>query len=166
MFVVYGKFDTELKKIRSGRGSSEFMSFARASVLSSAVLLGIANMRKRKFRTALTSVTIVLITFAVLWFTSATRYLDTTTLPTGEASAYPGIMLRQRGFRPLPDFLLANLKPLVTGRWIVERWWNSNPADAREMINSVAPGGVLGATAAVGLSPGEATLSRIAEVIG
>ena len=81
------------------------MSFARASVLSSAVLLGIANMRKRRFRTVLTSVTIVLITFAVLCFTSATRYLDTTTLPTGDPSAYGGVMLRQRGFRPLPEFL-------------------------------------------------------------
>ena len=81
--VVYGKFDTELKRIRSGRGVAGTTSFARASVLMSAVLLGIANMRKRKFRTALTSITIVLITFAVLCFTSASRYLDTTTLPTG-----------------------------------------------------------------------------------
>jgi hypothetical protein len=166
MFVVYGRFDTELKRLRSGRGSAETMSFARASVLSSAVLLGIANMRKRRFRTALTSITIVLITFAVLCFTSATRYLDTTTLPTGEPSAYRGVMLRQRGFRPLPEFLIANLRPLVGAQRIVELWWNANPADAREMINVVSPGGVFAATAAVGLSPGEAGLSRIAEFIG
>src|SRR5262249_40894310 len=67
IFVVYGKFDTELKKISSGR-ADDVLTLARAGVLSSAVLLGIANMRKRKFRTALTSITIVLITFAVLTF--------------------------------------------------------------------------------------------------
>src|SRR5581483_9382222 len=93
--VVYGKFDTELKRIRSGRGSmATSASFARASVLMSAVLLGIANMRKRRFRTALTSITIVLITFAVLCFTSSSRYLDVATLPTGEPSTHAGLMLR------------------------------------------------------------------------
>src|SRR5205823_342829 len=68
--VVYGKFDIELKRIRSGRGTAPGATFASAGVMMSAVLLGIANMRKRKFRTLLTSVTIVLITFAVLCFTS------------------------------------------------------------------------------------------------
>ncbi|HWP40279.1 MAG TPA: hypothetical protein VNL70_05090, partial [Tepidisphaeraceae bacterium] len=90
--VVYGKFDTELKRIRSGRGSASIASFARASVLISAVLLGIANMRRRRFRTALTSITIVLITFAVLCFTSAARYLDTTTLPAGVQTSHLGVM--------------------------------------------------------------------------
>src|SRR6185369_6557937 len=101
------------KRIRSGRGVAEGASFARASVLASAILLGIANMRRRRFRTLLTSITIVLITFAVLCFTSATRYLDTTTIPTGVASSHPGLMLRQRGFRPLPTDLIDNLRPLL-----------------------------------------------------
>ena len=41
--MIYTKFDTELKRIRSGRGVAEATSFARASVLTSAVTLGIAN---------------------------------------------------------------------------------------------------------------------------
>ena len=53
-------------------------------------MLGIANMRRRKFRTVLTSLTVVLVTFAVLCFTSASRYLDTRTLPTGVPSKYSG----------------------------------------------------------------------------
>src|SRR6202035_4297213 len=93
-----------------GRGSAEGASFARASVLMSAVLLGIANMRKRKFRTALTSITIVLITFAVLCFTSASRYLDTSTLATGVPSQYSGMMIRQRGFHPMTGQMLMNLR--------------------------------------------------------
>src|SRR4029078_6231336 len=146
IMVVYGKFDTEIKQIASGRGSAD-ISFTRAGVLASAVLLGIANMRKRKFRTALTSITVVLITFAVLCFTSATRYLDTTALPTGEASTYPGIMLRQRGYRPLPEVIVQNLASLVAGRTIVQRWWNPNPADPREAVDIVAPDKVFAATA-------------------
>jgi hypothetical protein len=194
--VVYSKFDTELKRIRSGRGSAESASFARASVLMSAVLLGIANMRKRKFRTALTSVTIILITFAVLAFTSTTRYLDTTTLPTGVATEYEGLMLRQRGFRPMPAVVTANLQVVLGDQQnLVERWWNINASDPKDQVHviavqrgqrgaaineqrgSAAPGEMAERTAperprlfasqaVLGLSPGESQLSRIADVIG
>jgi ABC-type lipoprotein release transport system permease subunit len=165
IFVVYGRFDTELKKISSGRSDDAF-TLARAGVLSSAVLLGIANMRRRKFRTALTSITIVLITFAVLCFTSARRYLDTTTLPTGVASSYPGVQLRQRGYRPLPEVIVQNLRPLLPGRTIVQRWWNANPADPRDQIDLSSTAQTLPVVAFLGLTPGESQLSKIADVIG
>ncbi len=175
IFVVYGKFDSELKRIRSGRGTAATTSFASASVLMSAVLLGIANMRKRRFRTVLTSITIVLITFAVLCFTSAARFLDTTTLPAGVASTHSGIMLRQRGFRPIPPMVLQSLRPVtrdvVGDRLLVERWWNVNTADPREMVDVVASGDqrklprTVAMAAVLGLSPGESQVSRIGQVV-
>ena len=169
IFVVYSKFDTELKRIRSGRGIAEMASFARASVITSAVLLGIANMRRRKFRTVLTSITIVLITFAVLCFTSASRYLDTTTLPTGIASSYPGVMLRQRGYRPMPTEVIDNLRPLLGGKPLVERWWNVSawePKDQVDLVAGTTNPRVFGCQGILGLSPGEGQLSKIGQAIG
>jgi ABC-type lipoprotein release transport system permease subunit len=175
--VVYSKFDVELKRIRSGRGVVEGASIARASVLMSAVMLGIANMRKRKFRTALTSITIVLITFAVLCFTSASRYLDTSTLATGVPSRYSGIMIRQRGFRPMTQQMSMNLRGAMDDLYrkqnradhplIVERYWNVNPADPQDQIHIVAENHKqLALPAMLGISPGESQLSDIAQVIG
>ncbi len=187
--VVYGRFDTELKKIRSGRGSAQSTSFARASVLMSAVTMGIANMRRRKFRTALTAVTIVLITFAVLAFTSASRFLDTTTLPTGEPTSHPGLMMRQRGFRPMPQIVVDNLKAVLGDKEVVERWWNVNASDPKDQIHIVhvpgpqgtavasADGGeaalaaikpkIFATQAVLGLSPGESRLApEIANILG
>jgi hypothetical protein len=170
-WLVYSKFDAELTRLRSGRGEPAQVAFARTTVLVSAVLLGIANMRRRRFRTGLTAITIVLITFAVLCFTSSTRYLETVTLPTGVASSYPGVMLRQRGYRPIPEAMVENLRPLLGEHRLVERWWNANPARPREVTHIIyAPAGggparVADATALLGLSPGESGLSRIAGVI-
>ena len=169
--VLYGKFDTELKRIRSGRGSAASTSFARASVLMSAVLLGIANMRRRKFRTALTAITIVLITFAVLCFTSASRYLDTVTLATGVSPTHSGIMLRQRGWRTMPENVITNLRAVLGEKRLVLRRWNVNAGDPKDQTHVVALGDrqaprVYAAQAVLGLSPGEADLSPIAEVIG
>jgi len=164
--VVYSRFDTELKRIRSGRGVSESASFARASVIASAVLLGIANMRRRKFRTVLTSVTVVLITFAVLCFTSATRYLDTTTLPTGVSSAYPGLLLRQRGFRPMSEQMVDNLRPLLGGNQLIEQWWNVD-WDPKIQQHIVANGKAINVRALLGVAPGEEKLTpALEEVLG
>jgi ABC-type lipoprotein release transport system permease subunit len=167
IFVIYGKFDTELKRLLSGRGSAHGTSIASAGVMMSAVLLGIANMRKRKFRTLLTSITIVLITFAVLCFTSTTRFVGTQTLPTGVAASYPGVLLRERGFRSiepvLPDQLRAVLADpalkLSKTPEIVEQWWAVSVNDPKEQYNLSA--GVLPPLAA-GEGRGEGTLNTAA----
>jgi ABC-type lipoprotein release transport system permease subunit len=171
--VVYSKFDVELKRLRSGRGVAPGSSFASAGVMMSAVLLGIANMRKRKFRTLLTSITIVLITFAVLCFTSSTHYVGTTTTPTGVAASHPGIMLRQRGYRPIPPILPAQLRTVLADPElkigninVVERWWAVSAAEPKEQFNLVGPKRTLAVPAVLGLSPGESALSKIGEIVG
>ncbi len=167
--VVYQKFDTELKQIRSGRGSSETANFLRASVLTNAVMLGIANMRKRKIRTTLTATTIVLITFAVLVFASASSFRSTTSLPAGVSSDHPGLLMRQRGFRPMPIDIVSELRVVFPDKTIVERWWNTNAGDPNELNLIVSTGEkqrVVGLPALLGLTPGESSLSHIADAIG
>jgi len=65
-----------------------------------------------------------------------------------------------------------NLRPLLPSSRVVERWWNVNPAEPKEHLHVVAratDGGtprVFAAQAVLGLSPGEAALSRVDDVIG
>ncbi|HEX8323079.1 MAG TPA: ABC transporter permease [Tepidisphaeraceae bacterium] len=171
--VVYQKFDTELKHLRSGRGAAHGTSLASASVLMSAIMLGIANMRRRRFRTALTAITVVLITFAVLCFTSASRYQGVVSLPTGIDSQYGGLLLRQRGFRNMPREALSGLQAAYPEHRFVERWWTLNAGDPKDQVNLVAGGftvdgqapRVVGLASLLGLSPGEGTLSHIGDVV-
>jgi hypothetical protein len=129
-------------------------------------------MRRRKFRTALTSITVVLITFAVLCFTSSSRYQGTIALPTGVDAGYPGMHLRQRGFRPMPIEAAESLAAVYPNLKFVERWWTVTPEN-KEMVHLVAGGiGVDGKTprvvpmqALLGLTPGETGLSPMAQVI-
>jgi ABC-type antimicrobial peptide transport system permease subunit len=176
--VVYSRFDSEIKKIGAGRGAAQSANFARASTLMAAVHIGIANMRKRRFRTFLTSITIVLITFAVLCFTSSSTVLDIVRIPTGVIPTAPSIMLRQRGYRPMPSLVLDNVRALNSKWKLVECWWNLNSADTKQFIHIVtdepAPESkgqaalprVVPVPAVLGLSPGESSLSPIADVIG
>ncbi len=185
IWVVYSRFETELKRVRSGKADDESgptgghasggASFARASVIGQAVMLGIANMRRRRFRTFLTASTIVLITFAVLCFTSSTTYTSVVALPTGTSADHPGVMLRQRGYRALPLPLLGAVQgvgaELFADRPIVPRWWNLENGDETFALylESVGADGVVRRVpqrAAVGLSPGEAELTPLARVLG
>ena len=167
--VVYSKFDVELKRIRSGRGSAEGASIASASVLASAVMLGIANMRRRKFRTALTATTVILITFAVLCFTSSSRYQGVLSLPTGIDSTYPGLLVRQRGFRPMSANVLAGLRTAYPGKQFVEMWWTLNAAEPKDQVDLVAGIGadtrVVPVAAVLGLSPGAAQVSAVGDLV-
>jgi hypothetical protein len=181
IWVIYSRFDTELKKVRRGGAggvdaeSATSNSFARASVIGQAVMLGVANMRRRRFRTFLTASTIVLITFAVLAFTSSTTYTSVTSLPTGEQADYPGLMMRQRGYRVVPEKLLPGLEVVgevaFPNRTIVPRYWNLQNGNEQYAINLSRlreDGTVVQAlqSAALGISPGEGQLTPLAAVMG
>jgi hypothetical protein len=65
-----------MREFQSSLAEGSGAQMGRGGLLGSAVFLGIANMRKRKVRTALTGITLVLVTFALLCFSSASSYVD------------------------------------------------------------------------------------------
>ena len=133
--------------------------------MTSTVLLGVSNMRRRKFRTVLTSTTIVLITFAVLCFTAQPATLARA--PTRRAARFEssGIVLRPARFRPIPQSLVEYLEGPAAKhadcRAMVEHL-----AEPRQQTDLVSSTKVVAVQAVLGLSPGESDVSPIAEVVG
>ena len=89
------KFEQEIKRLKQG---VHFADVGRLSAIGAAVGLGIANMRRRPMRTALTCVTLILLTFTVLSFTSVTANISNFARPYGDPArppSYEGLMVRQ-----------------------------------------------------------------------
>src|SRR5690606_11195337 len=89
------KFEQEIKRLKQG---VHFEDVGRLSTITAALGLGIANMRRRPMRTALTCVTLILLTFTVLSFTSVTANITNFARPYGDDKnppAYAGLMVRQ-----------------------------------------------------------------------
>jgi len=110
--VVYAKFESGLEEMRSGRAESSGAQTSRMGVLVTAVRLGIANMRKRKLRTALTGAAVVLITFSLLCFMSTSTYTGRRQLTVDVEARYTGVLIRQPSRRPMSEdarSLLENL---------------------------------------------------------
>ena len=77
----------------------------RVSVALAAFNLGISNMRRRKARTFLTCVTLVLLTFTVLSFTSVVQTIrfNEVPAPSDHGPRYNGIMIRTAMWDPLQE---------------------------------------------------------------
>lgn len=103
--IVYGKFNSEMHLMQAGMQGVQSADVNRASAAVVAVSLGISQMRRRKFRTFLTALTVVLLTFTALSFTSLVPSLGTASIdlsPGNERDApYQGILLRQLNWDPM-----------------------------------------------------------------
>ena len=98
--MVGGKFRQNIKNLRAREGQVEGADINRGGVIGTAFMLGLNNMRRRKVRTGLTCITLVLITFAMICFTSVSTDLVNVEYATGRTPCN-GIMFAcsRGGFR-------------------------------------------------------------------
>ncbi|MBI4559463.1 MAG: FtsX-like permease family protein [Candidatus Hydrogenedentes bacterium] len=109
--IVMTRLETLVSK-RKVEQSGEHESGVQAlSGFALALEMGIANMRRRKARTVLTSVTLVVLTFSVLSFVSVTAQIRFQQYRYEEgATPYQGILLRNRNWAPFPFETYASLR--------------------------------------------------------
>ena len=101
--LVAVKFEHQLKALQSKIGGVHRADIGRMSVAFAAFSLGISNMRKRRARTFLTCITLILLTFTVLSFTSVvseTRFNDRY---SPGIPRYNGLMIRNAMWWPLEE---------------------------------------------------------------
>lgn len=122
--MVSGKFQQNIKELRSKEGRIEGADINRGGVIGTAFMLGLNNMRRRKVRTGLTSLTLTLLTFVIICFTSISTDLVDVEYPTGK-SAWNGIFFRKPNYLGIAESEVAGLHelygqqyPLGTISWL------------------------------------------------
>ena len=106
---LQSKFEQEIKRLKQG---VHYADMGRLSALGAAVGLGIANMRRRPTRTALTCITLILLTFTVLSFTSVTANIANFARPYGDSSrppGYQGFLIRDPAWSALSDVAVSSM---------------------------------------------------------
>lgn len=98
---ILGKFETSLKAVQKQQSGVHEVDIRRASVSLAAFNLGVSNMRRRKARTVLTTLTLVVMTFIVLSFTSIVSEIQLTEFPSDNPANYSGMLIRDPGLEPL-----------------------------------------------------------------
>ena len=92
--LVWGKFEEQLKQLSKSVSGVHKADVGKASIAFAAFALGISNMRRRKERTLLTCLTLVLLTFTVLSFTSIVNTIRYNDVAAPGTAVYNGLLLR------------------------------------------------------------------------
>jgi hypothetical protein len=161
---LQSKFEAELKRMKQG---VHYADMGRLSALGAALGLGIANMRRRPTRTALTCVTLILLTFTVLSFTSVTANIANFARPYGDGRvpAYQGFLIRQPDWSAMTEVAVASLRNEITAQKLGEpalrSWYLSRdqgePLQLR-VNNAEQPNSFYYAPALVGMTAREAEI--------
>ncbi len=168
IYYLLGKFSVVMEKMRQKVDMIHRADVARASAAMAAFVLGISNMRKRKVRTGLTAVTLILLTFTILSFTSIesvpNRMLE---YASPREAPYEGVLLRGLGWGPLSEFVTYDMMNFfeVQGMRVAPRSWFVNRKKTEDLqleIDRADRGiGDAVANAILGLTPEETYFSGI-----
>lgn len=120
--IIFNEMTNILKEVRSRMVGLHFSEISRLSAASIAYSNGVLNMRKRRFRTALTMASIVLVSFSLISLTSSITYQNPLPIEVKSingTSIYPGLVLRaspETAFLPseLISFMRAKLPEAKT----------------------------------------------------
>ncbi len=166
--MVYSKFEVSLEELRSGRAEASGARTSRVGVATTAFKLGVANLRKRKMRTALTGITVVLVTFALLCFTSTSNYSGQKELNIGVKPTYQGVLIQQPGLTAMPAGALRLLRYTVSEEYeLAPRYWwyNPNETDWRIHVRNPETGNEISLTGGIGISPSEDRVTGIGQML-
>ncbi|MHB1460579.1 MAG: FtsX-like permease family protein [Armatimonadota bacterium] len=159
--MIMGKFEEQLKQINKQMSGVHRADIGRVSVAFAAFNLGVSNMRRRKARTILTSITLIMLTFIVLSFTSIVNVLRFNQVRAPGVADYNGIMIRTALWEPLQDPAYRLLSDEFRDRAVAPRAWFYGVAYGEQSSFAVRKGDrQYDVKSIVGLTPDEAEVTR------
>ncbi len=131
IFIIMRKFEIELKQLQGLASTVHTANVSRFSTVMAAMSMGISTMRRRPVRTALTAITIILLTFTILCFASFGGKLGINTRFHSSLPAYHGAFIHHINW----DEINPSILDVIEGRWgnevvIAPRFWVTPPADS------------------------------------
>ena len=165
---ILGKFEATMRSVKAAQSGVREVDVRRGSVAMAAFNLGVSNMRRRKARTVLTTLTLVVMTFIVLSFTSIVDELrlDETPAP-GSVATYAGLLTRNADMGPLQLATYAQVQNEFGKRaTVVRRAYYYGADQAPDSLLSLARGAaVVDFRAVLGLDPAETGVTKPQEAL-
>jgi hypothetical protein len=162
IYIIVQKFEEQMKEIKYEQTGVRTADVGRLSASGAAFRLGISNMRRRKVRSILTSVTLILLTFTVLSCTSVVETVRPNRILLPKTAPYNGIMLRDKTWTPIGE-PTARIMRNEFGRDypVAPRAWYFGAKVGEQSFVTVHRADLsYAATAMVGLTPEEALVTE------
>ncbi len=166
--IVASKFEEQMQQMKMETSKVYETDVGRITATATAFSLGVANMKRRPTRTILTAITLILLTFTVLSFTSIKSYLKYNQVVKPYAPPYEGILFRDRSWSPLMNEALDYTENEFYGNGVIapRSWFVLEELGSRTAIEIRHKDSKFLATGLIGLTPEEITPVRDSIITG
>lgn len=165
--IIFLRFEREMTALQRRASHVKSTEIGGMRAFAAAFVIGVSNLRRRKIRTALTCLTLIILTFTIMSFTSVKSTRDEGAAKLSDAAAYRGVMLKNIGWQSLPAESLAVLRDAYGASDVVAPLaWLELPEKTVAPVTRIRAGQHGEAVQGVlGLSPDEARLGRVADML-
>ncbi|NLF18786.1 MAG: FtsX-like permease family protein [Lentisphaerae bacterium] len=170
IFIIMRKFEYELKALQGMTTTVHAADVSSISTLMAAMQMGVSTMRRRPLRTALTAITIVLLTFTILCFASFGTQTGIVPLFSAPNPSHSGAFVHNVNWQPLSE----DLRDIIQGRWgdrltVCRRLWISprTQNDPGQLVSREDAGSPVTIKGVLGIDPKElGQRPDLAELLG
>ncbi len=108
-WIIFIRFEQEMAE-EQGRARPGTPQASKWKAFGAGFAIGVSNLNRRKLRTGLTCVTLIILTFTVMSFTNVKSLHKTTDTHIADEAAYEGVLLRHQYRQPLTPITLETMK--------------------------------------------------------
>jgi len=165
--IIFMRFEREMAALQRRASHVKSTEIGGMRAFAAAFVIGVSNLRRRKIRTALTCLTLIILTFTIMSFTSIKSTRDEGAAQVSDAAPYQGVLLKNIGWQSLPSESLAVLTDAYGATDVVAPLaWLELPEKTVAPITHLRAGGRSETVQGViGLSAGESRLGRMAGML-
>jgi hypothetical protein len=131
------RFEEEMAN-EQGRAQHGTPQASKMKAFGAGFAIGVSNLNRRKLRTGLTCVTLIILTFTVMSFTNVKSLHRTTDTRIADSAAYEGVLLRHQYRMPLTPVTLEYMKTKFGGEAVWPRAWIDPRSSAERTIARVS----------------------------
>lgn len=165
--IIFFRFEEEMILLQRRASHKRPAEISHWKAFTAAFFLGVSNLRRRRMRTVLTCITLIILTFTIMSFTTVKSGERQSRLFFQDTAPYQGLLLKRVDFRSLPVEAVDNLVDgFQNARGIAPRIWLEarNPTQAvhvplQHNKNSAELQGL------IGLSPAEADVTGLGKLL-
>ncbi len=128
IFILLRKFNVELQQMQGQSAQAHAVVMSRMGTLIAAASLGMSTMRRRPLRTALTALTVLLLSFTILCFASVGMHPGVRSMYLGATGSAKDadVLIRRLDYSALPTDVPEVIAGRLNGRGkIATQWWVS-----------------------------------------
>ena len=154
--IIFFRFEREMVDLQKRAMHVKTTEIGGFKAFTAAFVIGVSNLRRRKLRTILTCLTLIILTFTIMSFTAVKSTRTEGAVKFTDAAPYQGALLKNIGWRTLPPETFGVLQDMFAGRAGVSPLaWLEDPEKTKPVVTELRRGketelaqGVIGLTSA------------------